>query len=362
MTTPNTLHLIGRESTLPAEDIADSVLAARHYETLQQIIREIGAARTSDEALHCLYLLLHERYGLQAVALEVVRDATTYYRPYGEAEAISTAAAHSGASRHAPETARRVQVYPLECKFAPHGQIVFVLAPDSPVPDSLLYAGVSALTMLLDQEALARRVEASEQRARHRISEVATIYEIGQAIDQIELKRLLQLIVERAALLMDAQACSLMLVQEETGMLRVEASHGLPDDAQDQEQEIGQGIAGRVAQTEEPMLILDAARDPRLEGVMLRPDIGSSMLVPMKNQEGRILGVLSIRRPEAQRQRTAQDFDAVARSDLDAGPGRTAGASGGRHSQRGGLRALLPVRARSAPGRLRAARLARLFG
>jgi PAS domain S-box-containing protein len=270
---------------------------------LQQVVREIGAAHTSDEALHRLYLRLQESYGLQAVALEMVHDATTYYRPYGETEALHTAAAHSGAIRQTAENARRVVVYPLEGKFVPHGQIIFVLSAESPVPEPLLQAAVTALTMLLDQEALAKRVEQSEHRARHRISEVATIYEIGQAIDQIELKRLLQLITDRAALLMDAQACSLMLVQEDSRTLRIEASHGLPDDAQEQEQEIGEGVAGRVAQTEQPMLILDASRDPRLEGLRLRPDIGSSMLVPMKNQEGHVLGVLSIRR-----RRPAPDF------------------------------------------------------
>src|SRR5581483_8030563 len=89
----------------------------------------------------------------------------------------------------------------------------------------------------------------------------------------------------------------------ETGTLRVEASHGLPEDALEHEQKIGEGIAGRVAQTDQPMLILASSSDPRLTGVTLRPEIGSSMLVPMKNQEGRVLGVLSIRR-----RRPAPDF------------------------------------------------------
>src|SRR5205807_533677 len=77
----------------------------------------------------------------------------------------------------------------------------------------------------------------------------------------------------------------------------------LPADALEQEQRIGEGIAGRVAETEQPMLIVGDIHDPRLDGVALKPDIGSSMLVPMKNTEGRVLGVLSIRR-----RRPAPDF------------------------------------------------------
>src|SRR5258707_14159555 len=105
---------------------------------------------------------------------------------------------------------------------------------------------------------------------------------------------------------MGAQACSLMVVDEDAESLHVAASTGLPDSATLQEQRIGEGIAGRVAQTEQPMLIVGDLRDPRLDGVLLRPEISSSMLVPMKNVEGRVLGVLAIRR-----RRPAPDFDDI---------------------------------------------------
>src|SRR5581483_4321719 len=280
-------------SETKSQPVQNGAQAESRYAALQEAVQIMRAATTSDEALHALYTLLHARFGVEALALETIHDATTYYRPYGESAALTTAPANSGAHPHSAQAEPRAHVFPLECKFAPYGQIIFVLAPDSPATPDFLAALVASLTMLLDQEALAERVQESEERAKQRISEVATIYEIGQAIDQIDRKRLLHLITDRAALLMDAQACSLMLVNEETGTLRVEASHGLPEDALEHEQKIGEGIAGRVAQTDQPMLILSASNDPRLTGVTLRPEIGSSMLVPMKNQEGRVLGVLS---------------------------------------------------------------------
>ena len=47
--------------------------------------------------------------------------------------------------------------------------------------------------------------------------EAATVDEIGQATDKVEVDRLLELITEKAAQVMEAQACSL-LVRAETWM------------------------------------------------------------------------------------------------------------------------------------------------
>lgn len=275
-----------------SENEADEpVSMPQSFAVLTQALAAIGRANNSDAALHSLYLLLHDLGGLRALTLEMVQGAVTYFRPYGDVAALKPEPAGQDAS-----DTRRVVVCPLECLHASSGQVTFVLPSDSPLADALLVSVVLPLSMLLDREALAQRNEEYNEKALHRINEVATIYEIGQAIDQIELKSLLQLITDKAALLMDAQACSLMLVHEDQETLRVAASHGLPDDAMEQEQRFGQGIAGRVAQTEQPMLIVEAVRDPRLEGMNLRPEIGSAMLVPMKSQENRVLGVLSIRR------------------------------------------------------------------
>ena len=162
--------------------------------------------------------------------------------------------------------------------------------------------------MALDQDALTRRAAAAENIANRHHREITTIYEIGQATNQTELARLLSLITARATLLMDAQACSLMLLNEETQTLKVAASYGLTDDALEHEQRLGEGIAGRVALSEQPLHISDASTDPRLEGMTLRPEVLCSLLVPMKNQDGHVLGVLSIRRHAPAEDFTAEDL------------------------------------------------------
>ena len=264
--------------------------AAYHYDSLMRIVREVSAAPTSGKALERLQTLLHERYGIFALALEI-KSAATQFLPFGDAAAIAAIAA-----QRIPESQWNVMLCDLKDAAAPPGEMTYVYAHDSPVTRELLEAATAQIALRLGQETLTRRAEEAESRARQRISEVAAIYEIGQAIDHIELSRLLHFITHRTARLLDAQACSLMLMESEAGILRVAASHGLPEEAMDREQKIGEGIAGRVAETEQPMLIAGDLSDPRLAGVALRPEISSSMLVPMKNQDGGILGVLCIRR------------------------------------------------------------------
>ena len=265
--------------------------AAYHFESLREIARIVGATVTSAQALENLHRYLHQRYHVYALALETRSGASTRFTPYGDSAAILAMA-----QQKIPDDVWDVHTCPLQDAAAPPGQITYVCAADSPAPPELLEAATTQIAFRLGQETLLRRAEEAEQKARQRISELAAIYEIGQAIDRIELRKLLQLITDRTARLMDAQACSLMLVNQESGTLRVAASRGLPEAAMDSEQKIGEGIAGRVAETEQPMLINGSFRDPRLAGIALNAQISSSMLVPMKNQDGSVLGVLSIRR------------------------------------------------------------------
>ena len=170
---------------------------------------------------------------------------------------------------------------------------------------TFLSAVAQQLAMVIDMAFLRDQARDLHKQAGRRIEEVSTIYEIGQAIDSVGIERLLEIITEKAALVMDAQACSLMRMNPQTNALTIAASYGLSEDVVVMSQRaLGEGIAGRVAQTGEPMLIVDAEKDPRLSGVDLMPEIGSSMVVPMKDERGRVLGVLSIRR-----RRPTPDFD-----------------------------------------------------
>ncbi len=148
-------------------------------------------------------------------------------------------------------------------------------------------------------EAAQNDVQAAQEQVERRIREVATVYEVGQAMDRVEIDRLLDMITEKASRVMDAQACSLLLKVPEANAFLIAASYGLPDEIVEHTRIfVGEGIAGRVAQTGEALLLNAVEDDPRFAGsdVPRVPGITSSICMPMKDENGAVQGILCIRR------------------------------------------------------------------
>src|SRR3569833_2847362 len=142
-------------------------------------------------------------------------------------------------------------------------------------------------------------IQRANDQVERRVKEIGTVYEIGRAIDKVDNQHLLRLSTERAAAVMDAQACSLMLKQPGTNSLVIAASHGLPDQIVENTRIfIGQGISGRVAATGEPLLLNSLADSPSFQGEKVEglPGVSSSICMPMKDESGDVIGVLCIRR------------------------------------------------------------------
>jgi PAS domain S-box-containing protein len=142
----------------------------------------------------------------------------------------------------------------------------------------------------------------AQRQVERRIREVATVYDIGQAMDKVEIDRLLDMITEKAAAVMEAQACSLLLKLPEADSLVIAASYGLPDDVVENARIfVGSSIAGSVVETGQPLLLNSLADDPRFQGsdVHSLPDVSSSICMPMKDENGAVQGVLCIRRSAA---------------------------------------------------------------
>ncbi|MCL5102921.1 MAG: GAF domain-containing protein [Armatimonadetes bacterium] len=163
---------------------------------------------------------------------------------------------------------------------------------------ALLQIVASFVSVLIENEELAELLDRSKDSAHQRIEEIAAIYEVGQAMDGSDIHRVLDIIVRKAAAVMDAQTCSLMLRDERDGALVIETSCGLSDEiVKDTRIGFGEGIAGQVAESGEPMLIVEVDQHPKLkQRVKGRPGISGSICVPLKDEEGAVRGVLSIRR------------------------------------------------------------------
>lgn len=125
-----------------------------------------------------------------------------------------------------------------------------------------------------------------------RLKEISTWVSSVQDLDQ-----LLELIIETATQMMQAKASSLLLLDQKTRKLYFKVATGeKKEEVRKYEINLGQGIAGVVAEKGEPLLIPDVSKDPRWykkisesTGFQTR----SIACVPMK-MDGEIIGVVEI--------------------------------------------------------------------
>lgn len=123
---------------------------------------------------------------------------------------------------------------------------------------------------------------------------------IGRINSTIELDALLAAIMDAAKVIMEAQASSLMMLDPQTGELIVSLPTG-PARAEISGMRIpsGKGFGGWVATHGEPLVVADAASDPRFYGDLAKDGFrtGSLICVPMRNSQGATIGVLQALNP-----------------------------------------------------------------
>lgn len=124
----------------------------------------------------------------------------------------------------------------------------------------------------------AKMVSKLDRKAR----KLAAIFAISKALnDERDASVLFQTIVDRATELMGASSGSMILVDRETGVLRIEAEQGLGESVKSKIRlRIGEGITGYVAQEGIPILVTDVHNDDRY--VEANPNVRSEMAVPIK--------------------------------------------------------------------------------
>src|ERR1700687_422277 len=135
--------------------------------------------------------------------------------------------------------------------------------------------------------------------ATRRSDPFSTLIEVGAALcSTLHLRELLDGMMTRVREVMDAEACSVMLVDEPTQTLRWEVAHGEgAGKLQTLSVPIGQGISGGVAATGQAIRIADAQNDPRWQGKRFDAATGfttrSILCVPIKRGE-RVVGVIQV--------------------------------------------------------------------
>jgi len=156
---------------------------------------------------------------------------------------------------------------------------------------------VRLLTTLANQAAIALENARLFTEMRRRVRELRLLHDVGLATASgVRLEETLQAAAVALAVELEGNNVALMLLDPESGTLRMEASVGYPPDAvKGLHLRLGEGITGWVAQHGEPALVPDVRLDPRYyEGA---PDTRSELCVPLV-ADSRVIGVLNIESPQ----------------------------------------------------------------
>jgi GAF domain-containing protein/FixJ family two-component response regulator len=131
-----------------------------------------------------------------------------------------------------------------------------------------------------------------------RADELALLNEVGQSISStLDLEQALTTVMERVNSMLQVEAGSLLLVDEDAGELVFQIALGeKSDQVKPLRLKIGQGIAGRVAETAQPVLIRDVGKvSDRDKTVDISTDFltKSVLCVPMVAR-GETIGVIEV--------------------------------------------------------------------
>jgi signal transduction histidine kinase len=141
----------------------------------------------------------------------------------------------------------------------------------------------------------------STERLEDLVFKLSTLHEVVELTARVpRLQDLLSLVLERTMRTVRAGIGSIMLLDHERQVLQVVAARGLPDELIGRaEVPVGEGIAGKVVQGGEPVLVEDIAADPRF-GRPSEPRYGSGafMCLPVR-VDSRVIGVLNLAKSAA---------------------------------------------------------------
>ena len=121
---------------------------------------------------------------------------------------------------------------------------------------------------------------------------------VGEPLD---LDDVLSAALDKVSEALDVETAYISLLDDQTQELNVVSCRGIGEDflCQVNEVSLGEGLAGRVAQADQPLVVEDTAAEPQLAESALEVDnVRSYAAVPLRSR-GRVLGVMGVasRRP-----------------------------------------------------------------
>ncbi len=170
---------------------------------------------------------------------------------------------------------------------------------------------------ILEQESYIQSLKEELQKTRSKLEEkierLSTLISVGSSINStLDLDQLLTYLMKCATKVMKAKDSSLMLVDDRTNELVFKITLGEKGkQVQEFRLRMGQGIAGQVALTGEPIVVTDTGKDQRWEKAIDMAtgfETKSVMCVPIKLRE-RIVGVIEVLNAGYSGSLTEEDLD-----------------------------------------------------
>ena len=190
-------------------------------------------------------------------------------------------------------------------------------APESRAPVS---AGICGLTFLFCLYMFLRQrqirsltkqlfeARAHEDTLRSRIFELSTLFDVaGEAHLKMEFEPLLETVTRRVLTCMEADHASILLAEHDQKLRCRASSGGEIDPSIAHQAKVGEGVAGWVAQSNEPLVLSDDEALRRLASeIGARNEIATAMCAPLSTG-GRAIGVINVARTTRERPFSAGD-------------------------------------------------------
>ncbi|HXE73233.1 MAG TPA: sensor domain-containing diguanylate cyclase [Candidatus Nitrosotenuis sp.] len=208
---------------------------------------------------------------------------------------------------------------PLPTRDGPVGLATLDRAPRSENETRFLQLLAAQAAVALENARLHQQLEQSRRDFKRQMAKLSMLYDVGRALTVIDNRnRLLREILGRAAEIAEAEKGSIMLLDEATDELVVQVVRGidpvteekiLNGEIQCKRLRRGEGIAGRVAETGQPLVVDDIREDKQFVDSQ-SSRVTSILCVPLKIH-GELIGVLNITNKKGDKRFTAEDMETI---------------------------------------------------
>jgi len=175
-------------------------------------------------------------------------------------------------------------------------QCLGVICVDSSVVWSAASSDITLVTTAANQISGVIKSARLFQSIQERLSELATLYEIGMALTStLDLDQLLSLVAKNSTRVLGAQGCSIRLLDQPTMHTFDKASFYSPvgDATRTMDERLGLVVANWTVNEKKPILVQDITRDPSLAKISSGVGAGSLISAPLIVHDT-VIGVITL--------------------------------------------------------------------